>query len=281
MDHFSFSWVQRYVLILNWQNILSFFFVVLPNKCDFNPEKMHQTTRGVVLRIIRHKDSSFIADVYTDAFGRSSFILRNARTPRSKVPPLLFQPLSLIEMEADVRPSSTLHRITEAKRLYAFSTIPFHPAKQAIVLFLSEFLSHTLREEEQNLPLFEFLLHSIVFLDEAEQEFSNFHLVFMLNLSHFLGIYPNLSGYTAGDYFDLSDACFTPSRPLTHPFYASPDESVRIHALSRCDFQTMHQLLLGRMERNRLLSLLNEYYRLHFPNYPELKSLPVLHELFS
>jgi DNA repair protein RecO (recombination protein O) len=47
------------------------------------------------------------------------------------------------------------------------------------------------------------------------------------------------------------------------------------------DYATMHLFRLGRADRNRILEILILYYRLHIPQFPELRSLPVLQELFQ
>ena len=45
--------------------------------------------------------------------------------------------------------------------------------------------------------------------------------------------------------------------------------------------ETMHLFAMSRAERNRCLTIINDYYRLHLPNFPLLKSLDVLKELFA
>ena len=49
----------------------------------------------------------------------------------------------------------------------------------------------------------------------------------------------------------------------------------------RMDFPTMHLYRLSRQERNRIIDVLLQYYRLHIPQFPELKSLAVLQELWA
>lgn len=55
-----------------------------------------------------------------------------------------------------------------------------------MALFLSEFLYRAIREEAENRPLFAYLQHSIIWLDECGDGFANFHLVFLMRLSRFL-----------------------------------------------------------------------------------------------
>lgn len=148
-------------------------------------------------------------------------------------------------------------------------------------MFLAEFLYRAVREEAENRPLFAYLQHSIIWLDECRENFANFHLVFLMRLSRFLGLYPNLEDYQNGDYFDLLNACFTPLRPQLHSSYIIPEEAARLTMLMRMNYETMHLFAMNRVERTRCLTIMNEYYRLHLPDFPVLKSLEVLKELFD
>ena len=242
---------------------------------------MQQRITGIVLRTVKYKDTSFIADVYTDALGRASFMVSISRSRKSAVKPVLFQPLALVELEADIRPNTSIYKIKEAKSYYPFSSLPYNSHKSAIALFLAEFLCRAVREEVENRPLFAYLRHSIVWLDECQSGFSNFHLVFLIRLSRFLGFYPNLEGYTQNCYFDLLNACFTPFRPSGHSYYIGPAETTQLRNLTRMKYSTMHLFSMNRTERMRCLTIIEQYYRLHLPDFPELKSLEVLKELFD
>ena len=106
------------------------------------------------------------------------------------------------------------------KLSYPFKSVPYHPHKSAIALFIAEFLYRALREEAENAPLFAYLSNSIQWLDECKHDFANFHLVFLIRLSRFLGLYPNTEGYHNGDYFDLLNAVLHPAVLfIIHLFY--------------------------------------------------------------
>ena len=242
---------------------------------------MLQTALGIVLRTVKYKDAAFIADVYTDVAGRVSFRVPVPRSRKSAVKPVLFQPLALVELEADFRLNTSIYKIKEAKSWYPFSSLPYDPRKSAIALVLSEFLCRSVRVVADNRALFSYLQHSIVWLDECRIGFANFHLVFLMRLSRFLGLYPNLEGYSEGCYFDLLNACFTPLRPSGHSHYIGPAEAGRLVTLMRMNYDTMHLFAMDRAERMRCLSVIEQYYRLHLPDFPELKSLDVLKQLFD
>ena len=241
---------------------------------------MYQKVTGIVLHTLKFNDVSNIVHVYTRQNGRISFLVRIPKSRKSGVRPILFQPLAMVELETDFRPTSRLHYIKEAKSLYPFRSLPYHPYKSAIAMYLAEFLYRALREEEPDGPLFAYLQHSIRWLDECESGFSNFHLVFLMRLSRFLGLYPNLDFYQEGCYFDMLNACFTLSSPVGGAFL-KPDEAARIRLLLRMNYDTMHLFTMNRNERNRCLTVINDYYRLHLPDFPLLKSLEVLQELFD
>ena len=242
---------------------------------------MLQKTIGIVLHTLKYNDTSNIIEMYTELFGRASFLVSVPRSRKAAVKSVLFQPLSIIEFEADFRANTTLYKIKDAKSYYPFSSVPYDPYKSAIALFLAEFLYRAIREEAENRPLFAYLLHSISWLDESQEGFANFHLVFLMRFSRFLGLYPNLDDYHEADYFGMLNAGFVSVRPQLHSSFIEPDEAERLIALMRMNYDTMHLFAMNRVERARCLVILNEYYRLHLPDFPILKSLAVLQELFD
>lgn len=240
---------------------------------------MIQKLEGVVLCSFKYNDKKNIVHIYTKQGGRMSFLIPAVRSKKSTVNQVLFQPLSLVEFEAEIKPRATLHPIKEAKLWCPFQSVPYDPFKSGIALFLAEFLFRALKEETDNEALYAYLVHSVRWLDSCDCNFANFHLVFLMRLSRFLGLYPYVESYHAGDYFDMLNACFTPTQPFNGAFLP-PQEAVHIHNLMRMRFDTMHVFAMNRLERNRCLEVILAYYRLHLPDFPELKSLPVLKELF-
>lgn len=241
---------------------------------------MLQKFHGVVLYVVKYSDKSNIVHVYTEQAGQMSFLIPAVRRSRkAAVNPVLFRPFSLLEFEADVRPRSALSPVREARLWHSSDSIPFHPYKMGISMFLSEFLYRVLQEEGENRPLFAYLVNSVRWLDACGKDFSNFHLVFLIRLTRFLGFYPNIEHYTEGCCFDMLNACFVKDTP-SHGLFLSPWESSRIISLMRMNYETMHLFAMSRTDRSRCLEVIIRYYRLHLPAFPELKSLDVLAELF-
>lgn len=253
---------------------------------------MQETLRGIVLRTVKYGDSSLIVDLFTDSHGRQSFMTTTTRTKRSVHSVSFWQPLAMVEFSAELRPNAgRLPRPTDVRTYYNYSDLPFSPVKSTLALFLAEFLSAALREEKENLPLYYYIESSLQWLDLADSSAScaNFHLAFLMHLSRFLGIYPNLDVdevsprsalFGSHLYFDLMAGTYCDRQP-SHSHYLKDAEAQALPRLFRMDYSTMHIFRFSQSERRRILLVLNEYYRLHIPDFPELKSLEVLHELYS
>ena len=74
--------------------------------------------------------------MFTELEGRISFITRIPKTAKGKIKKQYFQPLTMLDLEFDYRPRTSLQRIKEVRILRPYGSIPFDPAKSAILLFL-------------------------------------------------------------------------------------------------------------------------------------------------
>ena len=237
-------------------------------------------TQAIVLHAIKYGETRLIVDMFTKVFGRQAFIVSIPKTPKGKVKKQFFQPLTILEIETDIRPRQQLQKLHDVRLAAPFASIPFEPDKLAISLFVAEFLYYVLRSEQRNELLYEYLENSIVWLDGQQSSFANFHLVFLLRLTRFLGFYPNLDDYKDGDYFDLRESVFMPMPPV-HRDFMHPEEAQKVQLMMRMDFPTMHLFRMSHQERNRLLEVSLKYYRLHLPDFPEMKSIEVLQALYQ
>jgi len=237
-------------------------------------------TQAIVLHSLKYGESRLIVDMFTRAFGRQSFIVSIPKTSKSKMKKQFFQPLTLLEIETDNRPKLQLQKLNDVRLLTPFTSIPFEPDKLAISLFVAEFLYYALRSEQRNELLYDYLEYSIMWLDGQQSNFANFHLVFLLRLTRFLGFYPNLDDYKEGDYFDLRESEFMRNPPV-HRDFLHPEEAQKVQLMMRMDFPTMHLFRMSHDDRNRLLELSIKYYRLHLPDFPEMKSIEVLQALYQ
>ena len=237
-------------------------------------------TRAIVLRNIKYGERKMIVDLLTQQHGRVSVVANVPTTQRGKLKKQYFQPLSILNVELDQRPSATLHHLRDARLAVPFASIPFHPVKLSITLFLAEFVYYSTREEQLNPTLFDYIETSLRWLDSCQTSFANFHLVFMMRLSRFIGFFPFLDDYREGDIFDLRAGTFAPVAPLHADFLPAVD-AARIGTLMRMNYESMHLFRMTHDDRNRIVDVIIHYYRLHVPNFPEPRSLTVMKELWG
>lgn len=255
---------------------------------------MIERTLGIVLHQLRYADTKVIVTMFTERRGAVSFLVRLPRNRRSAVNGLLLTPLSLLEVDIDYQETARLQRLVDVRVSEPYRSLPYNPMKQTIALFLGEFLYYSLREEQANPELFAYLLRSLLWLDNRPREFANFPPTFLIRLSRFLGFWPNvdttslrvrrysISGTAphAGLVFDLVEAEMKTTLP-PHGAYLGPEEAVFVPLLLRMDYATMHLFRFSRQQRTRLLHVLNDYYRLHVPHFPQLKSMAILREVLG
>lgn len=236
-------------------------------------------SQAVVLHQIKYNDSDSIVYLYSKDFGRISYLVANRRK-KSALSQALFQPLSIIEYEGDHKMNRELQRIKEAQSIYAFQSIPFDPDKNIISLFLSEFLYRVLSEADANPMLFDYLVQSIEILDLCQKGTANFHLVFLIKLTRYMGFYPNTEDNHPGWYFDLQAGVFSPACP-PHNAWLSPSDAQNFARLLRMNYENLYAFKFDRHERVALLKQMLNYYRLHLVEFPEIKSLSVLQSLYD
>lgn len=240
---------------------------------------MHHKTQGIVLSVSRYNDKYSIVHLFTRDFGRVPYLLPRANGKRSKINPSIFFPFALLELETEHLPLREIQRLKEAERSFPFHDVCTNVNKAAVAMFLSEFLSRVVRDTNDNVFLYEFLRHSAIFLEAAHNGLPNFHLAFLSGLARFLGIYPNLENYTEGAYFDLLNGEFVTAAPQ-HPHFLSKQQSAFLCHFRKINYHNMHLFKLSRANRNMIIDVITTYYRLHTYDFPPLKSLEVLREIW-
>jgi len=240
---------------------------------------MQIKTSGIVLHSIKHTDSTTIITVYTRQFGRVSYMVHGINRKKSVCRAAILQPLSIVEMDVSHTPGKNIQHLKEMRMEQPFTGIPFNPVKNSLALFLSEVLFRTLRQTEPDDSLYLFLENSILQLDCSETGISNFHLVFLLKLTRYLGFQPNQEGAQV-NYFDLMNGVFMKEKPL-HSHFVLPDVSADFIKVLNADYSTMQNLAFTRARRSNLLQSIVEYYQLHIPGFHGLHSLSVLQSLFD
>ena len=242
---------------------------------------MYVKSEALILSVNKHRDNSMIIQVFSSEYGRASFMVYGAYANRNKKTfASVLHPFSLVEIDADIKPNRDLHVIKDIKALIPMNGILFDPMKSTIALFLSEVFLSSLKALDADKTLFLFLKESVLVLDRMERGIANFHIAFLLNLTNFLGVYPNLSEETTSGYFDMRQAEFS----LYRPYHSQYIDSVHCKALqlfSRMNYRNLHLFRFSQNERREASDRIIEYYKIHLHGFGEIISLSVLKSVFE
>ena len=233
-------------------------------------------TKAIVISSLKFKEKSLIVKCFTLSSGLKTYFVRDAFSSRKTSQKMAyFQPLTVIEIEAVHKNKGTLENFKEVKIATAFHSIHTDIFKSTMVLFLSEILQHSIHEEEKNEALFVFLETALNWLD-SHDEISNFHLIFMLEITKYLGFYPDVS-YIEMPFFEMTEGVFSPFHAISS---LTEHETTLFKQLIHLRFDT-DQKTFHVIEKQVLLKVLIDYYSFHLDGFKRPKSLDVLKEVFS
>ena len=236
-------------------------------------------TRAIVLSSIKYSESSIITKIYTEEYGMLSFIVRGVRKRKARMSASFFQAFTLVDLDINYKPKSNLQNIKEISLNERTDSLHTDVRKSTIALFLAELIHKSLEEEQQDKGLFDFLQISIRFLDSMEDSFGNFHLIFLLQLSKYLGFYPNETHKSNQDYFNMESGQFE-SNPYSDQFMNSEYTAI-LKKLMNLSYVERDLLNISNLQRRKLLSEIIRYYQLHLPGMGRIASQEVLESVFA
>lgn len=237
---------------------------------------MQIQTQAIVLSYLKYGDSGLIVKCYTEKSGIESFILKNAFSGRNKKTAVVTI-LNQIYLIYEIRKNQNLIFPREITQAYHYKSLNTNPVKTTIVLFLGEILNSVLKEEESNLSLYNFISTCLIEFDSKDSSYADFHLWFLINLTRFLGFYPNLSDDY--EYFDLANGVST--NDYHSGFLIGNEELELFKKIIRLNFFTQKAPEFNQSERKNLLEIIIRYFELHIGDFRRPKSLEVLYRVFE
>lgn len=217
-------------------------------------------TRGIVFRFTRFRETSIVVTLFTEMFGVQAYIVNGVRSSQPSAGKMaLYQPLTLLDLVVYHREHANLHRVKEIKCLYPYRTLGTDIVKSTLGIFISEVLNKTVKEEIHSEDVFEFILSSLLALDHLDSGYENFHLIFLLKLSRFLGF---------GAYS---------SREVLGHRVLDERETLVLDKLVEAEYDTTVAMTID--QRRILLETLIRFYAEHIDNLGEMKSVQVLREV--
>ncbi len=237
-------------------------------------------TEGIVLHSFKYGETSIISRIYTKELGLQSYLVAGVRKRKTSFKYNLFQPLSLFEMVVYHNEKHGLQRIKEISSVKQYNLVHKDIRKTTIAIFISEVLVNCLKEEESNPRLFDFLIDSFLFLDSSTGKIADFHMLFLLQLTRYLGFYPNLKQEIDKPAFNLKDGVYQKFEKDS-PYFLDLQFSDFFGRLSRMEYSDLSRFSIPSQLRKPLLEKIIDYYKLHMEGFRDIKSLAVLETVFN
>lgn len=239
-------------------------------------------TQAIVLSTVRVNDHTQFVHLYSERYGRitcrAPLASRGKRAAQIRT---MMTPMTVLDLVLSGRPQQEIRLISEAQIVQSPYLLTMnHPDKVAQCLYMAELIDHTVREEEANDRLWNYVIGSLGILEQCDEGWPNFHLVFTCGLISQLGFSIDTSRYADGCRFDLIEGIFT-SEAILHAYYLTEESAKWFCRLLDTTYETMHQLELSRAGRNSLLKILLAFLELHIPEMGHLQSIEVLQSIFE
>jgi DNA repair protein RecO (recombination protein O) len=218
-------------------------------------------TRGIVFRFTKYGETSIIVNVFTELFGLQAYIVNGVRTKTSKSKIALYQPLTLLDMVVYYREHAHINRIKEIKCFHPYQNLYQDVRKSAVAMFINEIMNKTVKEESHAQELCDFLVESLIALDNLSTGVENFHLIFMLKLSRLLGFGAHHVNEVVG------------GRP------ADVETEMIVEQLVASEFDA--NIPMTNILRRKVLDLLLRFYADHVDNLGEIRSVQVLKDVLG
>lgn len=217
---------------------------------------MLHSTKGIVLRLVQYKDNSYIAEIFTQKFGKVSFSVHRPQSKKASIRNYHLMPFSLIDMQIEYKENRDIQKICEANLSPEYYAVVDSPVKQLICQFMAEVVSKTIERNNADEMLFGYFTSLINTISSANN-LGKFPLDFLLGYAQYLGIYPD-----------------------------DKESNEFISLLSVADREVLLSVInedkeLNRVDRRRAIHLLLKYYQYFLPSMGTIKSLDVITDVLG
>ena len=235
-----------------------------------------------ILKTTNYSETSVIAKVYTREWGLQSIMVKGVRRAKSHNKQNLLQPLSYVDISMYRNEKRQIQFAKELKPFKQWRDTPFNYEKTAITFFINEFLYKTIREEECDERMFDFIDESLTTLDESDHSLADFPIRFLVKATSVFGFRPLDNHSASKPFFNLHEGRFVSPLPVanTNPnSVLNADTSLVLHQYLSSGDTLSAEVSPSKKQRDDLFLALLEYLKIHFEQLNDLKSHAILHDI--
>ena len=236
-------------------------------------------TRALVIRSIKNGETSLIVSCYLEDIGYKTFIVKGVYgSKKSKFSKAHFFPLNIVSLNYSHTQGRNLGFIKEVKSEKLYKSLHADIQKSSVIIFLSEILNSIFKEETTvNNDLFNFLLNTLSWYDQVKS-CNNFHIKFLIELSRFIGFYPNINN-ECDAFFNLESGSTSARQNIGSNI--SGDDLNLFKEFLGTEFEDLNNMTIKNESRTKILNYIIDYYSLHLQMFKTPKSIYVFAEIFK
>ena len=91
-------------------------------------------TKAIVLHSFKYSDSRLIVDLFTRESGRMAIAVTISSSRKGKFTKMLFQPLTLLDIEVDIRQNAQLQKIKDDVNTFRAAQVVYRPLCSGVSL---------------------------------------------------------------------------------------------------------------------------------------------------
>ena len=231
---------------------------------------MNYESRAIALLNHKYGEGAVIAKVFTEEYGLKSFSVKRNKSKKSKNKILLLDKMNLLTINAKNNSKKEIQYLSEINLAYAYQNTSLK--NKLIRLFIAEVLSKVLIDSERNINLFQFIWNTNTQIDNLENVNNNFCIIFLIQLSEFLGISPSTENIDL-PYFNLNSGNFTNIKNKNEEII----KGEVVNYFKRLIIK--ENVIIPYQSRQELIKILFRYYSIHHINLSNIKSYEVIESL--
>ncbi|MGC4100482.1 DNA repair protein RecO [Ferruginibacter sp.] len=242
---------------------------------------MTHKTKGIVLRTIKYGETSLVVTIFTELFGVQTYMVNGVRSAKKTGAKASYlQPAAILDLIVYHGEHKPMQRIKEFSWAFLYQNVLSDVIKNSIASYMVELLFKCLKQPETNTDLFNFCEEALVELDSCSKKVAaNFPLFFALHLTHFFGFRMEDNYSSGNNFIDLQEGIFTDHQPVHPHFIQGERAQLTSQLLKVMQPHELEEFNLNHITRRQLLLDYQDYYALHIPEFGQMKTLMVLHEV--
>ena len=223
---------------------------------------------GFLLSFIKYGENDAVLHCFTEEEGFQSYFLKGIYSKKNKKKALL-QPLNQLNFSINPPRGNGIPTVSKFE-LVKNNDIYTDIRVNTVIFFISDFLSHILKYEDKNTPIYSSIDH---FINELTNRNYQAHLLFLLAVLKIQGVAPLLSD---GKFLDPETGTF--SLGISHQQFNEEISTLWKEALCA---ENLYATKIHPSVRKDFLDSLLVYYHYHITDFKTPASLEIIQQIFE